>query len=96
LKIGGVACHTSELNVSSNEETIEQGATVLFRRQDVENLIDRLERRGHRVKPLPIEPGKSFIDLLVDLPPYSSDLSLRLNLGRFVTTSFGIVVTRGC
>jgi len=96
LKIGGVACHTSELNVSSNQETIERGTTVLFRRQDVENLIDRLERRGHQVKPLPIEPGKSFIDLLVDLPPYSSDLSLRLNLGRFVTTSFGIVVTRGC
>ena len=96
LKIGGVACHTSELNISSNEETIERGPTVLFRRHDVENLIARLESRGHRVKPLPIEPGKSFIDLLVDLPPYSSDLSLRLNLGRFVTTSFGIVVTRGC
>jgi hypothetical protein len=96
LKIGGVACHTSELNVSSNDETIERGATVLFRRRDVEALIDRLESRGHQVKPLPIEAGKSFIDLLVDLPPYSSDLSLRLNLGTFVTTSFGIVVTRGC
>ena len=96
LKIGGVACHTSELNLSSNEDTIEEGATVLFRRSDIEKLIERLENRGHRVKRLPIESGKSFIDFLVDLPPYNPDLHLRLNLGKYVTTSFGIVVRRGC
>jgi hypothetical protein len=96
LKLGGVACHTSELNLSSNEETIDEGATVLFRRSDIEKLIERLESRGHRVEPLPIEPGESFIDFLVDLPPYSPDMHLRLNLGKYVTTSFGIVVTRGC
>jgi hypothetical protein len=95
LKVGGVACHTSELNLSSNDETIGEGATVLFRRRDIEKLIERLESRGHKVKPLPIEPGKSFIDLLVDLPPYSPDLHLRLSLGKYVTTSFGIVATRG-
>jgi hypothetical protein len=70
-------------------------ATVLFRRRDIEKLIERLESRGHKVKPLPIEPAKSVIDLLVDLPPYDSDLSLRLKLGKFVTTSFGIVISRG-
>jgi hypothetical protein len=95
LKIGGVACHTSELNLSSNDETLEGGPTVLFRRRDVEKLIERLERRGHKVTPLPIEPSKSFVDLLIDLPPYNSDLSLRLKLAKFVTTSFGIVVSRG-
>jgi hypothetical protein len=95
LRIGGVACHTSELNLSSNDNTLDSGATVLFRRRDVEELIDRLESRGHKVKRLPIEFGQSFIDLLVDLPPYSSDLSLRLKLAGFVTTSFGIVITRG-
>ena len=95
LKVGGVACHTSELNLSSNEKTLDSGATVLFRRRDVEQLVERLESRGHKVKPLPIAPGTSFIDFLVDLPPYSSDLSLRLSLAKYVTTSFGIVVTRG-
>ena len=79
LKPGGIACHTSELNLSSNDETLDNGATVLFRRRDIEKLIERLESRGHKVKPLPIEPAKSFIDLLVDLPPYDSDLSLGLN-----------------
>jgi hypothetical protein len=95
LKIGGIACHTSELNLSSNDKTLDSGATVLFRRRDVEKLIERLESRGHKVKTLPIERGDSFIDLLVDLPPYSSDLSLRLNIAAHVSTSFGIVATRG-
>jgi hypothetical protein len=33
--------------------------------------------------------------LLVDLPPYNPDLHLRLNLGKYATTSFGIVIRRG-
>jgi hypothetical protein len=95
LKIGGVACHTSELNLSSNEETLDCDETVLFRRRDIEALTGRLEARGHKVKPLPIQPGNSFIDMLVDLPPYNDDVSLRINISKYVTTSFGIVVTRG-
>jgi len=95
LKVGGVACHTSELNLSSNDRTLETGATVLFRRRDLEHLIRRLEDRGHRVKALPLEPGDSFIDFLIDVPPYNHDPHLRLKIAEFVSTSFGIVVTRG-
>jgi hypothetical protein len=95
LKVGGVACHTSELNISSNDRTLDRGDTVLFRRRDIERLAERLERCGHQVKPLPIEPGNSFIDYLVDLPPYSNDMSLRLKIASYVTTSFGLVVRRG-
>jgi hypothetical protein len=95
LKVGGVACHTSELNLSSNDATVDRGGTVLFRRRDVERLIERLENRGHNVKPLPIEPGNSFLDFLVDVPPYTGDIHLRVALAGFVSTSFGIVVTRG-
>jgi len=94
LKIGGVACHTSELNLSSNDRTLEIGGTVLFRRRDIERLTARLEDRGHKVKPLPIEPGNSFVDYLVDVPPYGEDMHLRLKIAEFVSTSFGIVVTR--
>jgi hypothetical protein len=95
LKIGGVACHTSELNISSNDRTLDSGDTVLFRRRDIEHLAQRLTNSGHQVKYLPIEPGDSFIDYLVDLPPYSNDMSLRLKIDSYVTTSFGLVVRRG-
>ena len=29
LKIGGIACHTTELNLSSEDDTLETGVTVL-------------------------------------------------------------------
>ena len=39
LKPGGVSVHTTEYNLSSNDDTIAQGDTVLFRRRDIECLI---------------------------------------------------------
>ena len=95
LKSGGVACHTSELNLSSNDETIASGDTVLFRRKDIERLISRLERRGHYCEPLPFNSGSSFIDHLVDAPEGGGDIHIKLRLGSYVTTSFGIVVVKG-
>jgi len=95
LRLGGVACHTSELNVSSNRETIETGGTVLYRAQDLEKLTARLESRGHQVLKLPLDPGLAYIDHLVDVPPYAGDVHLKIRLGDFVSTSFGIVVRRG-
>lgn len=91
---GGVACHTSELNLSSNEHTVSEGATVLFRRRDIEELADRLKDRGHDVSLGRFDPGDSFIDGLVDLPPYCEEPHLRLKLAGFVTTSFGITVRK--
>ena len=95
LRPGGIACHTSELNVSSNVNTVEYGGTVLYRLQDVEKLIARIESRGHEVLKLPFEPGLSYIDHLVHVPPYSSEVHLKTRVGAFVTTSFGLVVRRG-
>ena len=95
LKMGGVACHTSELNLSSNAETIETGETVLYREDDIRRFVNRLRGRGHICELLPFNLGASFVDHLVDLPGSGGDVHLKLKLGQFVTTSFGIVVTRG-
>jgi hypothetical protein len=57
LLIACVACHTTELNFCSNEETIETEWTVIYRRKDLEELIQILQERGHHVEPLRIEPG---------------------------------------
>jgi hypothetical protein len=69
LKIGGIACHTTELNLSSDTDTVDTGTTVIYRRQDLERLIKTLEERGHWVEPLRIEPGDLPPDYLVDVPP---------------------------
>ncbi len=95
LKPGGVAVHTTELNLSSNTETVSSGQTVLFRRQDFERLEARLAERGHTVKPFRLLPGMSYIDGLVDVPPYTAEPHLKLQIGEYVSTSAGIVVRRG-
>lgn len=95
LKIGGIACHTSEFNLSSNIDTVETGNTVLYRQADIQNFIGRLRRRGHICELLPFNLGASFVDHLVDLPGSGGDVHLKVEFMRFVTTSFGVVVTRG-
>jgi hypothetical protein len=95
LNVGGIACHTTELNLSSDDETIETGGTVLYRKKDLEQLCATLEERGHQVEPLRIEPGTWPPDYFVDVPPYCSDPHLKLLIGSYVSTSVGIVARRG-
>jgi hypothetical protein len=95
LKIGGIACHTTELNLSSDTDTLETDLCVLYRKQDLERLSRTLEERGHRVEPLRIEPGELPPDYLVDLPPYTNNPHLKMLFASYVTTSVGMVARRG-
>jgi tetratricopeptide (TPR) repeat protein len=95
LKVGGVACHTTELNLTSDDETLETGVTAIYRKKDLQKLCGLLEERGHRVEPLRIEPGTLPPDYFVDVPPYPSNPHLKLLVGSYVTTSVGIVACRG-
>ena len=95
LREGGVAVHTTELNLSSDEETLEEGDTVIYRRRDIEELVRVLCDRGHLVKPFVIAPDSHYYDFYVDVPPYTHNPHLKLLLGKYVTTSVGLVVQRG-
>jgi hypothetical protein len=95
LRIGGVACHTTELNMSSDDATIEEPGLSLYRKSDLVTLCTTLAERGHVVEPLRIEAGDLPPDYLVDLPPYCEDLHLKLLLEQYVSTSVGIVARRG-
>lgn len=92
LAPGGVAVHTTELNVSSDDQTVESGATVLYRRRDIEALAARLRRLGYRIDCDLVE-GDTPADQHVDVPPFS-DTHLRTTLGEFVTTSVGLVIEK--
>ncbi|WP_238147109.1 SAM-dependent methyltransferase [Rhizorhabdus dicambivorans] len=94
LKPGGIAVHTTELNLSSNSSTLEKGGTVIFRRRDFEELAMRLTAQGHEVMPITFDSGDSELDRFIDLPPYSSDPHLKLQLLRWVSTSFGLVARK--
>lgn len=95
LKPGGWAIHTTEFNTSSNEDTVDNLGTVLFRRQDFERLAARLTEQGHIVAPFDFNAGDGEVDRFIDLPPYREQPHLQMALSGFSTTSFGIIVQRG-
>jgi len=92
LSPGGVAVHTTEYNVSSNDETIHAGPTVVFRRTDIESIAQDLKLDGKKVE-LDFDTGSSPIDRHVDVEPFT-DAHLKVMIGQFVATSFGLVVER--
>lgn len=94
LKPGGVAVHTTEYNVSSNERTIEAGPTVCFRKRDVEEVARRLKTLGHGIE-LDLALGDGPADRYVDEPPYTHNPHLRLRWCEFVATSIGFAIDRG-
>jgi len=93
LRPGGVAVHTTEYLVGSNDETVEAGGTVFYRRRDIEALVDRLRRAGHAID-IDFSLGSTPEDLHVDVPPYT-DVHLRTRLGVYETTSLALVITKG-
>lgn len=91
LRPGGVAVHTTEFNVSSDRETLDRAGTVLFRKRDVRVLAEKLARRGHSIE-LDFDTGQGLADDYIDLPPYRPDPHLKLKIGDYVSTSYGLII----
>ncbi|WP_322015538.1 SAM-dependent methyltransferase [Paraburkholderia sp. J12] len=93
LKPGGVAVHTTEFNLSSNDQTLEDPGCVIFRRRDMELLATELESLGYEVASFNFNPGSAPIDHHIDAPPYGIP-HLKLALEGYVATSIGLIVKR--
>jgi len=94
LKPGGIAVHTTEINLSSDIDTYETTGTSVFRKHDIEQLVQRLRSEGHEVS-VNFNIGKGPLDRYVDEPPYTADKHLRLRLGGYAITSLGLVIRKG-
>ena len=94
LRPGGLAVHTTEFNLSSNDQTMEHETCVIFRKRDIEELIRRLEKAGHFVFPFNSSPGTQNLDRHVDLPPYAGSPCLKIQLDQYVATSIGIMIRK--
>jgi hypothetical protein len=94
LKLGGIAVHTTEFNLTSDLATLESRDLSIYRRCDIEALAKRLERAGHHVEPLDFTRGNTLSDGYVDLPPYHNEPHLRLRIGDYDCTSLGLIITR--
>jgi hypothetical protein len=94
LKPGGWAVHTTEYNISSNDQTTEQGDTVVFRKKDIDKVVGELRRMGHFVEELDFSLGAEPEDFQVDFLPHQQQVHLKLQLDQFVVTSIGLIIRK--
>lgn len=95
LKPGGIAVHTTEYNVSSNTATVETGPSVIYRRQDIEEIDRILRREGRCLAKMDFDPGEHEYDRLYDVPPYfhiPGRQHVKLLLDGHVSTSYLLIV----
>ncbi len=106
LKPGGIAVHTTELNLDPDGATLARGPTVLFQRHHLDRLAARLAAAGHRMLPLAGDAATGeVLDRYVDLPPFPHDGQpfgtapeaphLRMALDGFAVTSVGLIIRAG-
>ena len=91
---GGVAVHTTEFNLSSNDDTIESRDLSIFRRRDMDELAKRLAAAGHDVSPFDWKAGPGMAETVMDVPPYKWTAHLQLQIYQYSCTSVGIIVRK--
>lgn len=94
LKPGGWAVHTTEFNISSDDQTLDNCDTVIFRRRDIEKLAKDLRAKGHYVEELDYSLGGLPEDFMVDTWPHTEDVHLKLQLNEYVVTSIGLIIQK--
>ncbi|MEP7377002.1 MAG: hypothetical protein ABI675_26620 [Chitinophagaceae bacterium] len=94
LKPGGWAVHTTEFNISSNDQTLDNCDTVIFRRRDLDKLAGELRSMGHFVEELDYSLGGLPEDFNVDVFPHKEEVHLKLQLNEYVVTSIGLIIQK--
>lgn len=96
LKPGGIAVHTTEFNVSSNEDTLTEGESVIYRRKDIDSFDFRLRKLGCAIERLDYDAGFEDHDLAFDYPPYYSSgrQHIKLQIGEYIATSMLLIIRK--
>ena len=97
LKPGGIAVHTTEFNLSSLDQTLEDGNSVIYRRCDLASLEHRLRGIACAMEPLDAFGGTAMEDIEFDYAPFYQNgrQHVKLMLGGFVTTSVLLIIRKG-
>jgi hypothetical protein len=96
LNPGGVAVHTTEFNVLSNERTIEHGGNVIYRQRDILMLAEKVKSKGLNLVSPNFDVGNHRFDVEFDRPPYmtSGVPHLKLEIDGHVCTSFLLIIEK--
>jgi 2-polyprenyl-3-methyl-5-hydroxy-6-metoxy-1,4-benzoquinol methylase len=96
LKPGGVAVHTTEYNVRSNDATITEGGNVIYRRRDIQMLGEMLQSKGMMLVAPNFDVGDHRLDIEFDTVPYmqSGKVHLKLQIDGHICTSFLLIIEK--
>jgi hypothetical protein len=96
LRHGGIAVHTTEFNLSSNDKTVTSGDNVVYRRRDIEELGLRLRKMRCALEPVDFDGGYHLFDLDYDVAPFMGHDKphIKLELGGFVSTSILLIIRK--
>lgn len=96
LKPGGIAAHTTEYNVSSNDGTLEAGDNVIYRKKDIEAFDRHLRKLGCAIEAMNFDPGWEQHDIAFDYPPFYTHgrQHLKLQLGEYISTSILLIIRK--
>lgn len=94
LKPGGWGVHTTEYNISSNDETQDNNDTVIYRHRDIEKIVSELRADGHFVEETDYSLGGLPEDFQVDIHPHLQDVHLKIQVDKYVVTSIGLIIQR--
>jgi SAM-dependent methyltransferase len=97
VKPGGIAVHTTEFNVASNNETLEAGHSVIYRRRDIEDLDRQLRANACGLSRCDFFAGDDQQDIDFDYPPYfeNNRPHVKLLIEGHVATSFLLIIRKG-
>ncbi|MEM9706502.1 MAG: methyltransferase domain-containing protein [Pseudomonadota bacterium] len=93
LKPGGIVVHTSEINLTSKEKTVELPTFYLWTRKSIEALRKDLRAEGYRIRKLNLHPGAGKADQIVNNVLREGPVMKRQKRG-FAFTSFSIIIEK--
>ncbi len=96
LKPGGVAVHTTEFNVVSDEDTVTEGPNCIYSQQDLKRLDYRLRRMRCGLEALDFDSGSHPYDLDYDAYPFfqPGTVHIKLMSDGYVCTSYLLIARK--
>lgn len=94
LKPGGISVHTTEYNISSEESFDDVPYQAIYGKNFFDKLQEEITAAGHSFSPLDLRLGNHPDDDYV-APAGKHDVHMKLMLSGNVSTSIGIIITKG-
>jgi predicted O-methyltransferase YrrM len=93
LNPGGLAVHTTELELTPRGATADYGHLAIYRTVDLDGLASRVREAGFEIDTNWYVSMETPADRFVSVPPYA-EAHLKLAVGDSVSTSVGLLISR--